>query len=135
MGPAEHFGTHQLDGGRTRQEPVLRLPHLTHAALTQPLDELIASEFASPIELRAEVVYHACADVCDKHDEEEWQHEEHEEPEPRNSQCREIHCHYEADPNRNGSCGCQRCRECPAGRGGWGRNNDSETGHPHCNPG
>src|SRR5262249_54003763 len=68
IGTAEYFGPHQLDGRPPRQEPMLCAPHFSHAAIAQTLDELIASQFASAIEFRAQIVDDPRANVCDEYD-------------------------------------------------------------------
>src|SRR5262245_42268675 len=111
---------------------MLRAPHLTHAALTQTLDKVIASQFSSAIELRAQIVDNSCADVCDEHDEQVWEHELDAEADRRKPHRSEIYRHHEADHQWNGGRGSERRRECPAGRAG---DNHCKTAHPDSHPG
>ncbi len=75
----EHIGPHQLDRGRPRQHAVLGAPHLTHAALTEPLDQPIAPHLAGLPHRCTQLVHDAGADVS-RHYDQPVRHDDHVDP-------------------------------------------------------
>src|SRR5262245_43065169 len=76
---AQGFRTHQLDRRWARQQAMSGQPDLSHAALIEPLHQLIAAELPGTGDLGAELVDDVRADSGNQYDEEIRQHEHEEE--------------------------------------------------------
>ena len=95
------------DMSTASEEQMLRAPHLSHAALPQPLDETIAAELLRARHLLAERVHHPRSHISHHYDQQIRKDDAEEKRHGISVELRAAGEDHEPDGNRNSGDRCQ----------------------------
>ena len=123
--------TNELDRGRPRQQAMTCAPDLSHPALSEPLEKMVAAQLSGLSDLVAEREEHARADVRHHDDQQVRKDKDEEELQGVRHQRRRIRRERDSGHHRH-AAGCGERREHrPPGRRG---NDDGEEERPDGDP-